>query len=46
MCYAVGMGKDFRWWMIPLALAIVVVVLWVLLMLDTGSVLPHEYDVH
>jgi hypothetical protein len=40
------MGKDFRWWMIPLALVIVVVLLFVLLSIDGGSVLPHEYAVH
>jgi hypothetical protein len=40
------MGKDFRWWMIPLALVIVFALLLLLLSIDGGSVLPHEYDVH
>ncbi len=46
VCYIECMGKDFRWWMIPLALVIVLLVLFVLLSLDSGSVLPHEYNVH
>jgi len=40
------MGKEFRWWMIPLALVIVILLLWILLSIDGGSVLPHEYNVH
>jgi hypothetical protein len=46
LCYAVHMGKDFRWWMVPLALAMVILVLWILLSFDSGNVLPHEYDVY
>jgi hypothetical protein len=46
LCYAVDMGKDFRWWMVPLALAMVILVLWILLSFDSGNVLPHEYDVY
>ena len=45
VCYAVHMGKDFRWWMVPLALFIVIIVLWALLSFDSSRVLPHEYDV-
>ena len=37
---------DFRWWMIPLALVIILVGIGLLLWMSGPNVLPHEYAVH